>query len=382
MKKLSAIPMIALLALASCSDDNEVTMPADYTEVPEAAIKSSDYSGLYVLDEGNMGSNKCTLDYMRFSDGVFARNIYPERNPSQALELGDSGNDILISGNRMYLCISGSNKLEVLDARTAERIGQVDIPNCRYVETAGGNIYVTSYTGGYTIDTTQQFGAVYRIDPNTLTVTGKLPVTYWPEEMAAVDGKLYVATSGTAVEGDYPDNNVLQIDLASFTIEREIPVGTNLHHIEADTFGHLWVSGRGDYGARPSRLYCLSKTAGEYSLDKTIEAACSDFTVCGSTIYFYAAEWNYATSSNTITYSKADAATAALLPGSYIASSEQSKIDTPYAILANPQNSEIYLTDARNYVSSGSLHCIGTDGMIRWSVTTGDIPGHLALLKK
>lgn len=381
-KKLLIIPAAALtLALTGCKDDDPV-LPADYTELPEAVISSSPYKGLYVVNEGNMGSNKCTLDYLDFTNGIFARNIFPERNPGETLELGDSGNDLLIRDGRMYIAVSGSNKLEVLNANTAQKIGQVDIPNCRYIEYADGNIYVTSYTGGFQIDPTQKRGTLYRIDASTLTITAHFSMVYWPEEMAVVGDKLYVATSGSAVEGDYPDNSVMEIDLATFTVSREIPVGTNLHHIKADDAGHLWVSGRGDYGARPSRLYRLSQTDGKYSLDKTVDVACSNFTIDGNIIYLYASEWSYETNSSVISYSKVDASTASVMSGSFIASSEISKIATPYAILVNPYTKDIYLTDAKNYVSSGALHCIGQDGKIKWSVNTGDIPGHMAFLKK
>lgn len=52
--------------------------------------------GMYLLNEGNMGSNKSTLDYVDFSQGYYVRNLYAERNPHVIKELGDVGNDIQI----------------------------------------------------------------------------------------------------------------------------------------------------------------------------------------------------------------------------------------------------------------------------------------------
>jgi len=377
---LSAIAIGA--ALTGCKDE-EVVLPADYTDIPAAEVNNSDYSRLYVLNEGNMGSNKCTLDYLDFENGIFAHNIYAEKNPNVAMGLGDAGNDLLIHDGKMYISVSGSGKIEIVNARTVERIGQVDIAQCRYLEYADGYIYASSWTGGYTVNPEEKKGAIYRIDPNTMSVSATLPLVFWPEEMTAVDGKLYVATSGQ-VEGaaEYGANSVMVIDLATFTVEREITVAPNLHHIEADTFGNIWVSSRGDYVAKPSRLYRLQKANGEYGLNKEIPTGCSAFAIYGDKIYLYAHEWSNATMGYATSYNTVDINTAEVLPTSYLAASETSKITTPYAITVNPQTGEIFLADAKNYTSSGALNCIGKDGKIKYSATTGDIPGHFAFLKR
>ena len=42
----------------------------------------------------------------------------------------------------------------------------------------------------------------------------------------------------------------------------------------------------------------------------------------------------------------------------------------------------IYVTDAKNYVSSGVLHCYSREGVHKWSVRTGDIPAHMVFLDR
>ena len=42
----------------------------------------------------------------------------------------------------------------------------------------------------------------------------------------------------------------------------------------------------------------------------------------------------------------------------------------------------IYVTDAKNYVSSGVLHCYSREGVRKWSVRTGDIPAHMVFLER
>jgi outer membrane protein assembly factor BamB len=42
----------------------------------------------------------------------------------------------------------------------------------------------------------------------------------------------------------------------------------------------------------------------------------------------------------------------------------------------------IAFTDAKNYVSSGTLYCYDKNGIRKWGVRTGDIPAHMVFLYK
>ncbi|MCQ2148058.1 MAG: YncE family protein, partial [Bacteroidales bacterium] len=57
------------------------------------------------------------------------------------------------------------------------------------------------------------------------------------------------------------------------------------------------------------------------------------------------------------------------------------KIDVPYGLAVNPITGEIYVTDAGDYVTPGTLYCFDGSGKLKWSVTTGDIPAHIAFLR-
>ena len=65
---------------------------------------------------------------------------------------------------------------------------------------------------------------------------------------------------------------------------------------------------------------------------------------------------------------------------SLITDRTEKNIKIPYGIQVNPYNGDIYITDAKNYVSSGQLHCYSREGKRKWSVRTGDIPAHMCLV--
>ena len=151
-----------LLGATGCRDD-ELVAPTEYDIIGSTAAPDSRIRGFYLVNEGNMGSNKCTLDYCDYLTGLYARNFYAERNPDVIKELGDVGNDIGIYGSKLYVVVNCSHKVEVLDAHTGVRIGQVDIPNCRYVRFHRGKAYVSSYVGPVLIDPSAPKGAVYEL---------------------------------------------------------------------------------------------------------------------------------------------------------------------------------------------------------------------------
>ena len=89
--------------------------------------------GFFLLNEGNMGSNKATLDYFDYATGIYTKNIYAERNPGVVKELGDVGNDLQIYGGKLYAVINCSHFVEVMDVRTARPITQISIPHRRHI---------------------------------------------------------------------------------------------------------------------------------------------------------------------------------------------------------------------------------------------------------
>ena len=372
------------LLLSSCREEHLIVYAEDEDTGGETVV--SDIIGMYVLNEGNMGSNKCTLDFLDLSGNTptvhYHRNIYAECNPTVVKELGDVGNDIQIYGSKMWLVINCSDKVEVVNASTCERIGQVDIPNCRNVVFDGPYAYVSSYVGPVDMDADVQLGMVYQVDTLSLRILNTVTVGYQPEEMAILDGKLYVANSGGYIAPIY-DHTVSVVDLQTFTEERKIDVGVNLHRCRTDRYGQLWVSSRGNYGSKKACLYWLEKDAqGQMTMGGTLAQAVSDLCIVGDSLYFFGSEWNEAEQRNTVSYGIINVRTHEVVTRELSNAPEVAAIRMPYGIIVNPKERDFYLMDAKNYVSSGELLHFLPDGTFDWKVSTGDIPGHAAFLEK
>ena len=289
------IPLLIILAatLSACRGD-EFVVPVEDSVIPGGSADNS-LSGMYIVCEGNMGSNKCTIDYLDLSadDGEvhYQRNIFAARNPSTVKELGDVGNDIQVYGARLWIVVNCSNKVEVCTADSCRRIGHVDIPNCRYVTFDGGYAYVSSYVGPVAMDTDARRGRVYKVDTLTLQKVDSVTVGYQPEEMAVVAGKLYVANSG-GYRAPYYDNTISVVDLKTMREERQIPVAINLHRLRSDRYGQLWVTSRGDNATLPPSLYWLSPgDDGEMSVGGKVDVQATEMAIVGDTLYYIGTTW-------------------------------------------------------------------------------------------
>lgn len=375
-RKLIYIALVSLL-IAGCRRDEPVTPPE---EEQKGEVVQNEIAGFYLLNEGNMGSNKSTLDYYDYTTATYSRDIYAEANPNVPKELGDVGNDLKIYGSRMYAVINCSNKVEVLDARTCKRIGQVDIPNCRYITFDGRYAYVTSYAGPVSLDASHaQIGYVARFDTASLQIDATCLVGYQPDEPAVVNGKLYVANSGGYMVPDY-DSTVSVIDLTSFTETKRITVAKNLWRARADRYGQLWVSSRGDYYDTPAKLYCIDTNTDR--IVDSISMAVSALDIVGDSLFACATAWDYIEMDDVLSYSILNVRTRETVSTGFITDGTDAQIQKPYGIKVNPLTRDIYVTDAKNYVNPGMLHCYSPAGVLQWSVRTGDIPAQIAFLYK
>lgn len=376
-KTIAAATIATILALGACRNEDIIIVP-DVTDVQET--EQTEVLGMYVLNEGNMGMNKCTLDYLDYSSGGYISNIYSSRNPDVPKELGDVGNDIQTYGSRLYAVINCSNKVEVMDAATCRRIGQIDIPNCRYIVFDGPYAYVSSYAGPVEINPDyEQKGFVAKVDTATMQVTGRCLVGFQPDGMAIHDGKLYVANSGGYMVPNY-ERTVSVISLDTFTPERNLDIDINLHYVIADAHNHLWVASRGDYYGTAPAVYCYDLA--QDKVIKKIDTCISNYWLHGDSIYSVGQSFSYEDFSQIHSYDIINTATCERVSTQYINDATKAKIQVPYGVAVNPVTRDIYIGDAGNMVNPGTLYCFASDGSDRWNVRTGDIPAHFAFLTK
>ena len=379
MNRVHILVIGLCMVLTGCRTDAEDIIPSQDEEVGtgNSAQTTESIKGFYLLNEGNMGSNKCTLDFYDATTGTYTRNIYAEVNPNVVKELGDVGNDLQVYDGKLWAVINCSHFVEVMDAETAEHITQISIPNCRYICFDEEYAYVSSYAGPVQIDPNARLGYVAKIDIRSLQVVDTCTVGYQPDELVVSDGRIYVANSGGYRVPNY-DRTVSVIDIASFKVVETIDVAINLHRVEVDKRGDVWVSSRGDYYGRGSKTFVIDTKSNEVC--DSFEVANSEMTLSGDSLYIVGSEWSYVNNSWRVTYKIIDTEKRQIVNEKFISDGTDSRIRMPYGVAVNSEAREFYITDAGNYVSPGTLYCFSLDGVFKWSVRTGDIPAHFAFV--
>ncbi len=361
MLKRLAFILCVICLLLSCREDI-VILPTDTDQVT-GAEESAGPTGIYLLCEGNMGSNKASLDFMNLRTGEYTTNIYGARNPNVIKDLGDVGNDIDIYGNKLWAVINCSHKVEVIDKNTCIRIGQIEIPNGRYLAFANGKAYISAYVAPVSLDPNAERGAIFEVDTATLQITRRCVVGHQPEEIAIIEDRLYVANSGGYRAPNY-DSTLSVIDLHSFTETHRIPLAVNLHNVQKDAQNRLWVTSRGSESAGISgKVFVLENE----QLIRTFDLTANNMHICGDSVYILTSSTQSLEIINTTTFEQRGVS----LP---------EELDKPYGLLVNPYNRDILVTDAENYVSSGMLYCFSRAGQLKWEHRTGDIPAHMCFL--
>lgn len=378
MRKFIKLSLLLTLPLAilSCNDDDRI-IGNDQETIGNP--EPTEITGFYLLNEGNMGSNKASIDFMDLTSGVFSRNIYSTANPDIVRSLGDVGNDIKIYGSKLYSVINASNFIEVMDVKTARHIATIPLENGRYLTFKDGKGYATSYAGPIVTDPNSPLGKVIEFDTINFNISRETTVGYQPDELEIVGNNLYVANSGGYRYPEY-DRTVSVVDLNTFTETEKIDVEVNLHRIKKDEEGDLYVTTRGNYYEVASNLYVIdSKT---HQIKKTFNIPVSNFTIVGDYLYYYSNEFSYETFEYVKSYGIINTKTEQQVSNQLINNPIINEVETPYGIAVNKFNGDIYITDATNYVSDGYIYCFAKEGTLKWKTTAGNIPAHIAFVYK
>lgn len=375
MKKFPFILLVISLMLCSCRKD-ELIFVSDHSQV-SIPVQLEAYQGFYLLNEGNMGMNRATLDWFNYETGIYMRDIFAERNPSIPRELGDVGNDLKIYGSKAYAAINASNFVEVFDVATGKHLQQIHLPNCRSLAFANGKAYVSSFAGKIEINPNAERGFVAEIDTLSLQVIRKVEVGYQPEEMAIWANKLYVANSGGYRAPQY-DTTVSVVDLTTFLSIKKIEVAPNLHRMQVDNQGDIYVSARGNYSDVSPNLYVIDSTTDE--VKQALNIPVSNMVIDEHYLYYYANAYQEHTNTTEVSFGILDTKTKQVIRTTISTDGTEKQLLMPYGIAVNPETKEIFLTDAQDYIGTGYVYCYSAEGKLKWKTTAGNIPAHIAFM--
>lgn len=409
MKKATLLLLCGALAFCACRKDPVPETPPKDAELTGVTVDASHFSPsirkVFVLNEGGMGSNNASLDFLRVSDGNYVTGSFRKMNPSVGAGLGDVGNDIVVHGDEVWMVVNNSGLVEVVSAKDETEVAAIPVPTPRSIAFDDHYAYVTSWAGSFiryedneVADAKNFKGQVYRIDLKTKKVAGTVEVGYQPEGIACYGGKLYVANSG-GLSSQLPpsysyDNTLSIIDTETFKVTDTQAIEVNLKNVWADGKGTIFVTTMGNYWDVHTGLYAFPasdpsrfRKVGEDSAfkDELMHVSCS--FLLGDTVYCIGSEnefaWNVPHTYQVWSVTVSDAA------------SGEGKLTfypvelsgTPYgmAVVDTDHDAGLHyllVGDAGDYFNPGTLSCYQldfNDNARIWRVNAGVCPGHFAV---
>ena len=353
MKRAADIFLALILCLISC--DPEPVLIGE-----SQAIADAGHTGVYVLSEGLFNLNNSTLSWIDFNTGLMdswntsTGNSYDCFEKVNGRRLGDTANDMLLYGSRLYIAVNVSSTIEILDAATGHSLKQIQMSRNgqssqpRYLTASGHYVYVCSFDG-----------TVTRIDTLTMKADATVTVGRNPDGICCTAGKLYVSNSG-GLDFDNPDSTVSVIDLTTFTEIKRINVRHNPGSIYADG-NRVYVVSRGIYDEDKqdydSRLHCI-----DTENDQVIETY--DIPILKMDIHDGQA-WFYGYGSGG-TIQVLDLASGRIIDSDFI--TDGTIVERPYSIKVEPASHKVYVCDAADYVTPGSLCCFAPDGHLLYRI--------------
>ena len=250
-------------------------------------ISDTDTQGggnVLILNNGNWGGNDACITLYDINTGAVTAKAFQKTND---VNLGDLGQDVIASGDELYIAVNGSQLVFVTDKELkikksiiAEAEGNRLSP--RYLCRNGDKIYVTYYEGFVGEVSSDYSVLLCSVGPN-------------PDGIAVAGANLYIANSGGMAYPVY-NNTVSVVSTSTFTEASTIEVNVNPAKVEASSDGaYVYVSSFGNYADSPAKLQVICTADGkvtdlDYASVSAIAKGKDDilYILCGG----YDENWN------------------------------------------------------------------------------------------
>lgn len=337
MKKLSLLLSLFLL-MASCSKDPE---PIDDYTVSD--------NGVFILNEGNYGGGTGSLSFYSYSNDTIYNDLFQIKN---GRPLGDVAFSMIIKGEREYIVVNNSGKIEVVN-RNLESVSTINgLVSPRNMLFSGDNkAYVTSmYSDSVAIINTQDN-----------SISGYINLRRTSESIVKIGTRAYVANW---VGG----NEIMVINTLTDQVIDSIQVGFEPESMVKDKNGKLWVLCNGGWMREHFAELIMINTGVDEIEQRFVFPSISDSPSSlqtdgtGENLFYLEKGVR-----------KMDIA-ASVLPSSALIPETDRFF---YKAGVNPYNNEIFVTDAADYQQKGSVLRYSQEGSLISSLKADIIPAFL-----
>ncbi len=321
------------------------------TKIPEIPVSDVTIGGgLFVLNEGNFRSGNGSLSFFSYDSLKIYNDLFASIN---GRPLGDVPNFMIINEDKIYIVVNNSGKIEVVDRSTLKSKTTITgLISPRYMAIVNSNkAYVSSlYSDSVAI-----------INLSSNTIAGYINIRRSSESMVVSGTKAFVANwSG--------GNEIMVINDLVDKVADSIKVGMEPESMVLDRYQKLWVLCNGGWDrqnfAELDRINTQTNQVEQsyIFLKKEEYPSCLQIDGFGQTLFYL---------ENGVRQMDISASS---LPNSILISESGASF---YKLAINPVNSDIFVTDAVDFIQNGALLYYKNDGSFVSRNTAGIIPGSM-----
>jgi len=348
MKKINLllISIICLILIIQCKKENIDNINTGFKH------------GVFISNEGAFGGGNASISYFNPDSVKLINNLFGTIN---GRPLGDQIQSFRAIGNKGFLVVNGSKKIEVVDLESFYSIGVIEnLSYPRFIIEAGTDqAYISNGNMG---------GMVYVINLESLIITDSIVVGNGPDKMVKTGNKVYVANSG----GWLNDNSVSVIDISSNEVINTIEVGDRPTDMVIDAENNVWVLCRGKQVYDASWTEIIEETD-----SKLVIINSEDDTIKKSLIIGQKGDMNpyirfisVINEGETILFDESEGIYSIGINDNAVPS--QALINkSVYGMEADPENNIIYCFEVKDFVSDGLMFRYDKNGLLLDSLKVG-----------
>lgn len=331
--------LIVLLFLFGCKKEEKKE------PVSQEAIETAQ---VVILNEGNFQWGQGTLSLYDPQSGEVKNEVFQTNNNNRPL--GDVAQSMTMIGDTGYIIVNNSNKIEVIDLKTFQSIGEISTLN------SPRNLLSITPTKAYVSDLYED--DIYIVNPQDFSIQGRIQSFGWTEEMVMVNGKVFVC--------QLDSSQLLVIDAATDQIIDKLPTAHSPQYVEVDKNGNVWVSCSGDQNAKKPALQQFN-SANLQLMKSLTESSANQFF--GEIAMNSALDELFFINKSGV--GKVEIEDTILSETAFIPANNR----ILYAMNVDPNTHEVYLADAIDYQQKGVIYRYSESGSLLTYFRVGIIPG-------
>ena len=313
--------------------------------------------GLFILCEGNFQYGNATLSYYDPAANSVENEVF---NRANGMKLGDVAQSMTIHDDKGWIVVNNSRVIFIIDLTTFKETGRIDnFTSPRYIcFVSNDKAYVSQMWDN----------RIAVINPQRREITGYIEVPGMEagngstEQMVELDGYVYCTCWSY-------QNRIIKIDTQTDRVVGSTTVGIQPTSLVADRQKKLWTITDGGYEGSPygyeaPKLVRIDPQTMEVEKEFPFRLGDTPRSLQlngeGDTLYWINSDvWKMPAESDR-------------LPAAPLIEYQNTRF---YGLTVNPENGEIYVADAIDYMQSGMIYRYTAGGELLDSFYTGITPG-------